>query len=461
MCYDDFKRPFFPPTTIITPGAAADRGAERENERKQDMRKYAEMTREELQAELEQVKARYEELKARGQSLNMARGKPSKAQLDMNGPMMDILRSDSDYLCDGIDVRNYGNLEGLPSCRQLFAELLDVKPENVFIGGSASLQLMYDTIAKAYTHGRVMSPKPWAKLDKVKWLCPAPGYDRHFGISESFGMEMITVPMTPEGPDMDLVEKLALDPEVKGMWCVPKYSNPDGIIYSAETIRRIASLRHAAPDFLLMWDNAYCVHEFDGDYVPFPDILKECAKYGNEDMVFEFASTSKITFPGAGISVFVCSENNMEYMKKLLNAQIISYDKVNQLRHVRYLKNKEGVLALMKRHAEILGPKFKCVLDNLEKEIAPLGIARWESPKGGYFVSVNTMPGIAKATWKLCKEAGLTMTGAGATYPYKNDPLDSNMRVAPSLPPIEQLEQAMEIYCTSMKLAALEKLLAE
>ena len=425
------------------------------------MKKYADMTREELLAEREQVLGRYEQLKALGQSLNMARGKPSKQQLDMNGPMMDILRSDSDYMCDGIDVRNYGNLEGLPACRKLFAELLDVQPENIFVGGSASLQLMYDTIAKAYTHGRVMSPKPWAKLDTVKWLCPAPGYDRHFGISESFGMEMIPVPMTPEGPDMDVVEALAKDPEVKGMWCVPKYSNPDGIIYSEETIRRIAALQHAAPDFLLMWDNAYCVHEFAGDYVPFPDILKECAKYGNEDMVFEFASTSKITFPGAGISVFACSERNMAYMKKLLNAQIISYDKVNQLRHVRYLKDKEGVLALMKRHAEILGPKFQCVLDNLEKEIAPLGIASWQKPKGGYFVSVNTMPGIAKATWKLCKEAGLTMTGAGATFPYGRDPRDSNMRVAPSLPPIEQLEQAMAIYTTSMKLAALDKLLEE
>ena len=266
------------------------------------MKKYTEMTQAELREELDAVKARYEELKGLGRNLNMARGKPSTAQLNMAGEMMDILRSDSDYTCDGIDVRNYGNLEGLPACRKLFAELLDVQPENVFIGGSASLQLMYDTIAKAYTHGRVMSPCPWAKLDRVKWLCPAPGYDRHFGISESFGMEMIPVPMTAEGPDMDVVEELAKDPEVKGMWCVPKYSNPDGVIYSADTIRRIASMKPAAKDFLLMWDNAYCIHEFFGDYVPFPDILSECAKYGNADMVFEFASTSKITFPGAGHS---------------------------------------------------------------------------------------------------------------------------------------------------------------
>ena len=424
------------------------------------MKKYTEMTKAELQEELARVKARYEELQGMKLSLNMARGKPSTAQLDMASGILDVLRPDSDFMVDGMDARNYGGLEGLPCCRQLFAELLGVKPENVFIGGTASLQMMYDTIAKAYTHGRVNSDKPWAKLDRVKWLCPAPGYDRHFKISESFGMEMITVPMTAEGPDMDVVERLIADEEVKGMWCVPKYSNPDGIIYSAETIRRIASMKPAAKDFLLMWDNAYCVHEFFGDYVPFPDILSECAKYGNEDMVFEFASTSKITFPGAGVSVFACSEHNMQYMKELLNAQVISYDKVNQLRHVRYFKDKAGVLAMMKKHAAILGPKFRCVLDALDREIAPLDIAHWERPNGGYFVSVNTMPGIARATWQYCKDAGLTMTGAGATFPYGKDPQDSNMRVAPSLPPIEQLEQAMEIYCVSMKRAALEKLLA-
>ena len=267
--------------------------------------------------------------------------------------------------------------------------------------------------------------------------------------------------MTAEGPDMNVVEELVKDPDVRGMWCVPKYSNPDGIIYSEETVRRIASLKPAAKDFLLMWDNAYCIHEFFGDFVPFPDILSECAKYGNEDMVFEFASTSKITFPGAGISVFACSDNNMRYMKKLLDKQIISYDKVNQLRHVRYLKDKAGLLALMKRHAGVLGPKFRCVLDALEKEIAPLGIAEWQRPNGGYFVSVNTMPGIASATWKLCLDAGLTMTNAGATFPYGKDPKDSNLRVAPSLPPISQLEKAMEIFCVSLRLAALNKLLAE
>ena len=425
------------------------------------MKTYADRSREELLEELKLVQERYDELKSRGLSLNMARGKPGTDQLDMNRPMMDLLRSDSDYVSDGIDVRNYGNLEGIPACRRLFAELLGVRPENIFVGGSASLQLMYDTISKVYLFGRGKGAAPWAKLEKVRWLCPAPGYDRHFTISEAFGMEMIPIPLNSEGPDMELVEELVRNPAVKGMWCGPKFSNPDGIVYSEKTIRRIAAMETAADDFLLMWDNAYCVHEFAAEYRPFPDILSLCAEYGHADRVFEFASTSKITFPGAGISCFACSEENMAWMKKLLNAQIISYDKVNQLRHVRYLRDREGVLALMKRHAEILRPKFACVLDALDREIAPLGIARWEKPVGGYFVSVNCMPGTAMETWRLCKEAGLTMTKAGATYPYGRDPQDSNLRVAPSLPPVEQLEQAMEIFCTSLKLAALKKLTAE
>ena len=424
------------------------------------MKKYSEMTKDELFAELDTVQTEYNKLKKMDLSLNMARGKPGKTQLDLVSDMMDILNSGSNYEYDGIDVRNYGNLEGLPSCRKLFAELLGTDPDNVFIGGNSSLNLMYDTIAKAYTHGRINSDIPWSKLDKVKWLCPAPGYDRHFKISESFGMEMITVPMTPQGPDMDIVEQLVTDKDVRGMWCVPKYSNPDGIVYSDNTIRRIASMKPAAKDFLLMWDNAYCVHELFGEFVPFPDIISECASYGNPDMVFEYASTSKITFPGAGVSVFACSKSNMDYIKSLLTVQTISYEKVNELRHVLYLKDKTGIIALMKKHAKILAPKFQCVLDSLEREIAPLGIASWQNPKGGYFISVNVLPGTAKAVWQLCKEAGLTLTNAGATYPYGIDPQDSNMRVAPSFPPLEQLEKAMEIYCVSLKLAALKKLLA-
>lgn len=422
---------------------------------------YRSMSRSEQMEELQKQQANLEALKAKGLKLDMSRGKPGKAQLDLVSDILTVLTDPADCIVDGTDVRNYGILAGLPAAKALFADVLGCKPEECFIGGTASLTLMYDTIAKAYTHGLLHSEKPWCKLDKVKFLCPAPGYDRHFKITESFGFELVTVEMTPDGPDMDQVEELVKDPEVKGIWCVPKYSNPDGIIYSEETIRRFAHLKPAAPDFVLMWDNAYCVHEFDGDYVPFPDIISLCREAGNPDMVFEYASTSKITFPGAGISVMAASEANQKYMQKLLGVQMISYDKVNQLRHVKYLKNKEGTIAVMKKHAGVLGPKFKMVLDTLEREIAPLGIAEWQKPKGGYFVSVNTMDGIAKRTLALCKEAGVVMTSAGATFPYGKDPRDRNIRVAPSLPPVSELEQAMEVFCVSMKIAALEKLLTE
>ena len=419
--------------------------------------KYSELDRASLLQEQEKCKAAFEELKGKGLKLDMSRGKPGKAQLDLVSDILTVLSDPADCVDDGTDVRNYGTLAGLPSAKRLFAEILGCKPEECFIGGNASLTLMYDTISKAYSHGLLHSEQPWCKLDKVKFLCPAPGYDRHFRITESFGAELITVEMTPTGPDMDQVEELVKDPAVKGIWCVPKYSNPDGIIYSDETIHRFANLKPAAPDFVIMWDNAYCVHEFEGDFVPFPDILRLCREAGNPDMVFEYASTSKITFPGAGISVMAASEANQKYMQKLMGVQMISYDKVNQLRHVKYLKDKAGTLALMKKHAAIMGPKFRMVLDMLEKEIAPLGIAEWQKPKGGYFISVNTMDGLAKRTLELCKEAGVVMTPAGATFPHGIDPRDRNIRVAPSLPPVEELEQAMEVFCVSMRLAALEK----
>ena len=403
------------------------------------MTAYAQMTEQERKEEYARLQREFDALKAQGLSLNMARGKPGKAQLDLVSDIFDLMQKPEDYVSDGIDVRNYGELTGLPAAKRLFADILGCRPEQVFVGGNASLQLMYDTVSKAYTHGLLHSEKPWCKEETLKWLCPAPGYDRHFKVTESFGFELITIPMTDEGPDMDAVEEAIKDPAVKGMWNVPKYSNPDGIIYSAETIRRIASMKPAAPDFLLMWDNAYCIHEFEGDYVEFPDILSECEKYGNADMVFEFASTSKVTLPGAGISCFACSEANMEYMKKLLTVQVISFDKVNQQRHVLYLKDKAHTLELMKRHAAIMGPKFRAVVDALDREIAPLNIASWRRPKGGYFVSLNAMPGTAKRTLALCKEAGVTMTGAGATFPYGKDPQDSNIRIAPSLPPVEEL----------------------
>ena len=419
---------------------------------------YKSMSAQQRREEHDRVLAEYEGWKARDLSLNMARGKPGKTQLDMVSDLLTVLSRPEECMEDGIDCRNYGELAGLPSARRLFADILGCKPEQVFVGGNASLQLMYDTISKAYTHGLLHSPRPWCREEKVKWLCPAPGYDRHFKVTQSFGFELIAVPMTESGPDMDEVERLIQDPAVKGMWNVPKYSNPDGIIYSEETVRRIAAMKPAAPDFLLMWDNAYCIHEFDGPFVPFPDILSLCEEHGNADMPFEFASTSKITLPGAGVSCFACSTANMEHMKKLLDVQVISFDKVNQLRHVRYLKDREHALALMRRHGEILRPKFQAVLSALDAEIAPLGIAQWHRPTGGYFISLNTAPGLARRTLELCKQAGVVMTGAGATFPYGKDPQDSNIRIAPSLPPVEELKQAIAVFCCCLKLAALEQL---
>lgn len=418
---------------------------------------YQNLTAAEWKTEYGKVLAEFEGWKARGLTLNMARGKPGKAQLDLVSDIMTVLTDPDDCMDEGVNARNYGELSGIPSARKLFAEILGCKPAQVFAAGNSSLQLMYDTVSKAYTHGLLHSESPWCRQEGLKWLCPAPGYDRHFKVTESFGFELVTVPMTENGPDMDVVEQLIRDPKVKGMWNVPKYSNPDGIIYSDETIERIAAMKPAAPDFLLMWDNAYCIHEFDGEFVPFPDILSLCEKYGNADMVFEYASTSKITLPGSGVACFACSEANMAYLTKLLGVQIISFDKMNQLRHVKYLRDKAHTLALMKKHAAILKPKFDMVTDTLAREIAPLGIAAWHTPKGGYFVSVNTAPGLAKRTLALCKEAGVVMTDAGATFPYGRDPQDSNIRIAPSLPPVEELEQAMAVFCCCLKLAALEQ----
>jgi len=419
---------------------------------------YNDLTPAQAKEEYAKTLAEFEAIKAKGLKLNMARGKPSKQQLDLVSDILTVLTDPADCVDEGIDARNYGELCGLPCARRYFADVLGCKSEQVFAGGSASLTLMYDLIAKGVTHGLKNSPRPWSQETGLKWLCPAPGYDRHFKITQSFGFELITVPMTETGPDMDMVEELVKDPKVKGIWTVPKYSNPDGVIYSAETIRRFASLKPAAPDFTLVWDNAYGIHEFEGDYVPFPDILAECEKYGNADMVYEFASTSKITLPGAGISCMACSEANMKYLTALMGIQLISFDKVNQLRHVRYLKDKAHTLELMKKHAAIMGPKFRLVVDVLNREIAPRGLATWHTPKGGYFVSVNVKPGCAKRTWALCKEAGVVMTDAGATFPYGNDPQDSNIRVAPSLPPLSELEEAMAVFCVCLRLAALEQM---
>ena len=422
------------------------------------MEAYSQLTLSQRQAEYAALQQRFEAYKSRNLKLNMARGKPGKEQLDRVNGLLSVLTEESNFCADGFDARNYGELSGLPAAKRLFAELLGTKPEEIFVGGNASLTLMYDLISKAYTHGLPHSPRPWCKEEALKFLCPCPGYDRHFAITESFGFELIPIAMTDEGPDMDAVEEAVKDPAVKGIWCVPKYSNPDGVIYSDETVRRLAALRPAAPDFVLMWDNAYCVHDIFCDFVPFPDILSLCREAGNADMVYEFASTSKITFPGAGVAVMATSEANQKYLQSLIAIQSISHDKVNQLRHVLFLQDKAHTLELMRDHAAILRPKFAAVLDTLEREIAPLGIGSWRKPEGGYFVSYFAMEGTATRALALCKEAGVVMTGAGATYPYGKDPADSNIRIAPSLPPVEELEQAMEILCTCLRMAALEKL---
>lgn len=421
---------------------------------------YAAISKQECKQEYDRLLAAFEACKEQKLNLNMARGKPAKLQLDAVSDILQVLTTGEDCLVDGVDTRNYGELCGIPCARAYWADVLDCKPEQTFIGGSSSLNMMFDVISRAYTHGLLHSPKPWCKEDVVKFLCPSPGYDRHFRVTETFGAQLITVPMTAQGPDMDVVEELVKDPAVKGIWCVPKYSNPEGIIYSDETVRRFANLKPAAPDFAIMWDNAYCIHEFEGEYVPFPDLISLCEEAGNPDMVYEFASTSKVTFAGAGFSVMATSEANIAYFSKLFGVQMISQDKVNQLRHVLYLKDKAHTIQIMKRHAAVMAPKFTVVADALENEIKPCGFANWNRPKGGYFVSLNTMPGTAKRALELCKEAGVVMTPAGATYPYGIDPNDSNIRIAPSLPPVEELEKAMEVLCICLKLAALEKLMA-
>ena len=425
------------------------------------MKPYASLTPAEREGEHARLRAEFDALKARGLSLNMARGKPGKAQLDLVSDIFGLMQEPGDYVSDGIDVRNYGELSGLPAAKRLFAEILGCKPQQVFVGGSSSLQLMYDTVCKAYTHGLLHSPRPWCREERVKWLCPAPGYDRHFKVTESFGFELTAVPMTDEGPDMDAVEAAVKDPAVKGIWCVPKYSNPDGIIYSHETIRRMAALEPAAPDFLIMWDNAYCVHDLTDEPAELLNIYDECVKEGTEDQVIIFASTSKISFPGAGVAALASSAKTIASLKSRTTIQTIGSDKLNQLRHVLFLHDADGVRSLMKGHRQILAPKFRIVLDALERELGGLGIARWSEPKGGYFVCLDVLDGCAKRVVGLCKEAGVTLTDAGATYPYGNDPHDSNIRIAPSFPPQEELRDAMELLCVAIKLAAAEKLLEE
>ncbi|MDE6212375.1 MAG: aminotransferase class I/II-fold pyridoxal phosphate-dependent enzyme [Lachnospiraceae bacterium] len=427
------------------------------------MKPYKEMTREELEAQKAELEKQFADAKGKGLQLDMSRGKPEPAQLDMGMALMDVLKSDSDMKCmEGIDTRNYGLLDGITEAKHLMADVMGAPAENVIVFGNSSLSIMYDMVSRSVTHG-VMGSTPWCKLDKVKFLCPVPGYDRHFAITQHFGIEMITIPMTSDGPDMDLVEKYVSEDEaVKGIWCVPKYSNPSGVTYSDETVKRFAALKPAAKDFRIYWDNAYAVHHlYEDKQDTLLEILSECEKAGNPDIVYEFCSTSKISFSGAGIAAMASSPANLADIKKTLTLRTIGYDKVNQLRHARFFKNVEGMLAHMKKHADIIRPKFEAVLSVLEKELGGLGLGEWTKPLGGYFISFDAMDGCAKEIVAKCKEAGVVLTGAGATFPYGKDPKDSNIRIAPTYPTAEEMAAATDVFVLCVKLVSVEKLLAQ
>lgn len=423
---------------------------------------YADLSRAELEAVLAGLNEQYEELKAKKLSLNMARGKPSAAQLDLALGVLEALKARSEFAnSNGDDCRNYGVWDGLPEMKKIFSDMIGVPASQIILGNNSSLNMMFEVISRGYTHG-YNGCTPWCRLDKIKFLCPVPGYDRHFGITEYYGFEMINIPMYATGPDMDLVEKLvAEDDSIKGIWCVPKYSNPTGITYSDETVRRFAALRPAAKDFKIMWDNAYCVHDLTDTPDTLLDLYAECLKQGTEDNVLFFASTSKISFPGAGVAALAASKRNIEDLKRRITTQTIGPDKLNQLRHILFLHDINGVHALMQGHRKILEPKFQIVEESLERELGDLGIAKWSKPNGGYFVNLDVMNGCAKRVVSLCKEAGVVLTDAGATFPYGADPNDSNIRVAPTFPPQEELRQAMHLLCICVRLAATEKLLDE
>ena len=427
------------------------------------MTAYKDLSREELLEIKKKLEKEFDKVRAQGLHLDMSRGKPSKAQLDLSMGMMDVLTSDSDLVCiEGVDCRNYGVIDGIKEAKQLFADMMEVPKDNIIIFGNSSLNVMYDTVARAMTHG-IMGSTPWCKLDKVKFLCPVPGYDRHFAITEHFGIKMINIPMTETGPDMDLVEQYVNnDPAVKGIWCVPKYSNPQGITYSDETVLRFARLKPAAEDFRIYWDNAYGIHHLYADKQDnLIEILMACKQEGNPDMVFKFCSTSKVSFPGSGVAAIGASKKNIDFIKQQMTIQTIGHDKLNQLRHVRFFKDIHGMVEHMRKHANILRPKFEAVENILDRELGGLEIGTWTKPHGGYFISFDSLNGCAKEIVAKCKKAGVVMTGAGATYPYGKDPEDRNIRIAPSYPPLQDLITATELFALCVKLVSVNKLLEE
>ncbi len=425
------------------------------------MAAYTKMCKDELKVILEDLKKVYADYQAKNLKLDMSRGKPNADQLDLSEGILTAVTKSEETKLNGLDTRNYGGLDGIPEMKEIFAEMLGVSTSEVIVGGNSSLNMMYDTFARAMIYG-IMGSTPWVKLDKVKFLCPVPGYDRHFSVCESFGIEMIPVAMTNEGPDMDVVESLVnSDAAIKGIWCVPKYSNPQGITYSDAVVDRLANLKPAAEDFRIFWDNAYCVHELTDTPDQLKNILDACKAAGNPNMCYIFASTSKISYPGAGVAVMASSEDNVADTKKRMAFQTIGPDKINQLRHVRFFKNLDGIHAHMKKHAAIIAPKFDIVTNTLEKELGGLDVAEWVKPKGGYFVSLDVMPGCAKRVHALLKEAGVVMTGVGATFPYGNDPKDTNLRIAPTFPTNDDLQVAADMLCLCVKIAAAEKLISE
>ncbi len=427
------------------------------------MKAYRDLTKHELLTLKAALEEEYQTLESKGLNLNMARGKPGFSQLALSMPMLDIFNSSSDMRTIlGNDTRNYGDLDGIGECRRLMADMMSVKKDNVVVCGNSSLNIMYDMVCHSMVKG-VNGSTPWCKLDNVKFLCPVPGYDRHFKITEYFGIEMINIPLHDDGPDMDLVEQYVNhDPAVKGIWCVPKYSNPTGISYSDEVVKRFANLKPAAEDFRIYWDNAYCIHHlYEDTQDEILNILEECEKAGNPNMVYMFASTSKISFPGSGVSAIASSLENIDYIQRQMTVQTIGHDKINQLRHARFFKDINGLNAHMKQHAELLRPKFEAVLNTLESELSGLEIGSWIKPRGGYFISFNALPGCAKSIVSKCKDLGVVLTGAGATFPYGKDPEDSNIRIAPSFPTPEEMEEASKVFVLCVKLASVEKLLSE